>query len=441
MGWPEDECAVLRDSGPGKSGMNDAIELSFFSFVRRDHPFRPLIDQALETLHESECYSRLRDVVGRAATSVHAEIKGVWTADGRWKADRFYWCLQYWDPSKERFPFRAFTIYFISRNGKPEIYEFPRDPYLTTMPALLDPVAETFAGIGRAVKILRYVPLRRVTFLLGASAGQGPVIGKFKRRSKLKDSYDRLSAVYRAVRGSGAEFSVAAPMGIDEERCVFFQELLPGLDLNESMNEGNCGERLRRLGRLHRQMHALDVPGLPQWRFSDYLETLDSDIRWIGFYFPEHEAPLAEVWRRLRRSCPSMDDDNEAFCHGDFVPSQALADGGAWAITDFDMARRGGAVLEIAKVVASLKYDVPPVQRAFERTEGEDDALLASAEEAYLLGYEEEQGRRVDPERLRWFRTCAEIHYVSLMLKKDTFQPTTFERALALVHRLSTQFR
>lgn len=415
-----------------------APQPGFFSFVRPEHPFRSQVDQWLALLRGSEGFARARAIAGKSA--VHAEIKGVPAGEG-WKADRFYWCYQYSDPADAVSPFRAFTVYFNARWERPETYEFPHDPYLPTMEALLEPGANAFGGAVRELKVLRYVPLRRVTFRLGDGGEQGPVIGKFKRRSKLRESYDRLAAVHRAVSGSGADFSVAAALGVDEERCVFFQELLPGRDLSETLDEGNFEPLLARLGKIHRQMHALQVPGLPQWRFGNYLETLEQDVRWIALFLPEREAVVRGVWERLRRCAPRVDDDATAFCHGDFVPSQALDDGGRWSITDFDMARQGGAVLETATLLACLKYHVPLVQGAFESASPAGDALAAAAEEAYLLGYETEQGGPVDRERLLWFRLCAEIQYLALSLKKDTYAPATFDRVMALVERLAARFR
>jgi Ser/Thr protein kinase RdoA (MazF antagonist) len=411
-------------------------EPGFFSFVRPGHPFRPQLEEWLALLRGDERFARARAIPGRSA--VHAEIKGVPDGDG-WKAERFYWCYQYSDPADPVSPFRAFTVYFNAKGGRAEGYEFPRDPYLPTMEALLAPGAPGFGG-ARELRVLRYVPLRRVTFRLGSGGGQGAVIGKFKRRSKLRESYDRLAAVHRAVSAGGLDFSVAAALGLDEERCVFFQELLPGRDLSETLEARNFEARLGRLGRMHRQMHALQVPGLPRWRFPDYLETLEQDLRWIGFFLPAPEAALRGVWERLRRSPPRVDDDTTAFCHGDFVPSQALDDGGRWSITDFDMARQGGAALETAKLLACLKYHVPLVKGAFESASPAGDALAAAAEEAYLRGYEAEQGGPLDRERIAWFRLCAEIHYLALSLKKDTYSPAVFDRVVALVERLAARF-
>jgi hypothetical protein len=417
------------------SGRDD---LNFFSFIGEAHPFFMQVKALRRALRESPLYPELLARKGNAGSAVHAEIKGVETAQGAWRLDRFYWCFQYREPG-DPMPFRSHTLYFRADRGTPLFYDFPEDAYLPSM-------ADWFGDLARGgkhaprVDVLRYVPLRRVTFRVVAP-GAAPIIGKFKRKSKLQESYYRLAAVHQAVQKAGACFRVAAPGFVDEDACVFYQEALPGRDLVETIDRDNYRALLERLGKVHQQMNALDVPQLAQWRFAHYQESLRADIRWISFFFPEHEALLGSIWETLEGNLPDMSDDSAAFCHGDFVPSQALADGERWSITDFDLGRRGGSTLEMAMVIGSLKYHVPLVQQAFERPGGSDEATMSAAEEAYLRGYEQGAGRSVDRARLLWFRVCAEIHYLSLMLKKDTYAADTFDRGLALVRRLAAQLR
>jgi len=73
------------------------------------------------------------------------------------------------------------------------------------------------------------------------------------------------------------------------------------------------------------------------------------------------------------------------------------------------------------------------LQAAFEAG---NETLLDTAEGAYLAAYSRRSGRALDPQRLLWFRLCQEIHYLALSLKKDTWRPQRFDRALALVGRL-----
>jgi thiamine kinase-like enzyme len=408
--------------------------LNFFSFISESHPFFARVESLRRVLRESPRYSELLTRGGEAGSTVHAEIKGVETAQGAWRLDRFYWCFQYREPGGP-VPFRSHTLYFRDDRGTPEFYDFPEDAYLGSMAGWFGHLAQGGEHAPR-VDVLRYVPLRRVTFRI-ATPGAAPVIGKFKRRSKLQESYERLAAVHEAARSAGAGFRVAAPGFLDEEACIFYQEALPGRDLVETVDRTNFEALLERLGKVHQQMNALDVPGLPQWRFANYQATLRGDLRWISFFLPEQGALLDSIWERLERSPPDMSDDTTAFCHGDFVPSQALADGERWAITDFDMSRRGGATLEMAKLIGSFKYHVPLVQQGFERPGGCDEDLMDAAEAAYLRGYERAAGHAIDRARLLWFRISSEIHYLSLMLKKDTYAPETFDRALALVQRLA----
>lgn len=413
--------------------------LNFFSFIREGHPFHSPIGQLRELLRESPQYAVIAERAQSGEATIHAEIKGVPTGAGGWRLERFYWCLQY-EAEDGPLPFRACTVFHSANEGRREVYEFPADPYLTAAGPYFDRLRASSAQAPRQARVLRYVPLRRLTFRLSDAAAEAPaVIGKLKRASKLRESYERLAAVHRGVKQAGTSLVVAAPVQIDEARCVFYQEMLPGRNLADAIDNGNCEASLRRLGAVHCELHGLEVAGLPRWRFADYLQTLRDDIDWIAFFCPEHGPLLRAVGRTLEQRTPEVREEDFVFCHGDFVPSQLLAEAGRWAITDFDLSRRGDACQEMAKVMASFKYHLPVLRESFGIGRDGGASRMAKAEAAYLCGYEEGRGQTVDRERLLWFRTCAEIHYLSLMLKKDLFRPAAFECAMRLVERFGAQ--
>ena len=62
-----------------------------------------------------------------------------------------------------------------------------------------------------------------------------------------------------------------------------------------------------------------------------------------------------------------------------------------------------------------------------------DSAAMCDAEEAYLTGYAQFAGEPIDRKRLRWFRTCAEIHHLALSLKKDAWSAVGFESTVDAV--------
>jgi aminoglycoside phosphotransferase (APT) family kinase protein len=410
---------------------------TMFSFVKEGHSFNPELERLRSFLAErAESGDLAREAEGAVT---HAEIKGVRNGDGSWRLDRFYWCRQYEDPRRTP-PFRARTLLYLARRGQPELYEFPHDSYLTAMAAYFSAGQTCGEPIGD-VKVLRYVPLRRLTFRVTLGSSRRAVIGKFKRPSKLHESYDRLVSIHRSVQAAGVSFAVAAPLGVDEAAAAFYQEFMPGEVLASAVTLENHLALMAHLGTVHGELHQVEVTGVPAWSLCDYCDTLQHDVDWIAFLVPDAEVLLRRVWERLRRCAPEARVDGLRLCHGDFVPSQLLIGGPRTVVTDFDIGHLGDPRLEMGNLLASLKYDVPLFSKAFETTPDAAAGLMRDAESAYLHGYRETARTSVDPRHLLWFRTCAEIHYLSLMLKKDWYRPDLFRRALGVVDSLEYQLR
>ena len=388
------------------------MDVRLFPFIQADHPFAPQVERFRAAVQAGPL-ERLADAEG---TTVHAEIKAVPGPDGGWALDRFYWSLQGRDPAA-RFGFAALTLLYSASTGQLEWHAFPEDPYLPTLAAAL----------GEGDSVLRYVPLRRVT-LRTADA-----IGKVKRRSKLLEGYQRLTSVWRGVASSSVSFDVAAPLGLDEARSVFFQTAQPGQNLAHLLNETNAAALLQRVGAMHRELHELHIRDLPTQDTTGLLDEVQRDVRWIAFCQPDCAALVEATWDLLRRHAPRVDPDAYTVCHGDFVCSQVLVAAERWSVTDFDLAHQGDPYRDIAILLTSLTYDVPVFETG--------QAPIEAADEAYLAGYEARAGQPLDRARLAWHRLAAEIYYLALMLKKDWYQPTAFSRALERFGALGSQLR
>jgi thiamine kinase-like enzyme len=328
------------------------------------------------------------------------------------------------------------TILYSASTGRLAWYEFPDDPKLTT--------AAQFFGAARrrpdatAVdRILRYVPRRRLTFRTSGRDDTGAtIIGKFVRPAEAEPAWDRLVKVSRAVRGSPGPFSTAAPLGVDDRHHVFFQEARPGQPLAGRLEASNVNGLVRRLGAVHRAIHELQVRHVSEWNPAAFVQILREQVKWVAFFTPEQAGLLDGVLTPLLACAPRMDPRDYTFCHGDFRCSQILTDGDRWSVIDFDGSLRADPYLEIAHVLAFLKYDVPWCIRRFE--EGEDH-LLDEVYESYLSGYQERASRELDRRRLLWYRIGCEIHCLARMIRRDLAHPVTFARALRLVRTLSEQ--
>jgi aminoglycoside phosphotransferase (APT) family kinase protein len=388
-----------------------------FGFVRPEHPFAAAVDRMREAIAASPGFAAFEELAGTPDCEVHADLKAEPAADGGWSLQRAYWCLQH-----EAADGQFVSHMVLWREGRDaRLLDFPEDPWLPTLAGHL----EHRRAAGQRIDVLRYVPLRRVTFRERGPAGER--IGKLKRASKLKEAHDLLAAVHAAARASGGALKVAAPTDLDEGACVFYQELLPGTGLTHGLDAASAGARLHRVGQVHHALHTLAVPGIPDWSLAGYLRIIGWDIEWIGVFAPEAAQRLRPVLAWLQASLPAPGP--VVFCHGDFICSQLLLAGDAVAVTDFDSARRGEAYQEIAKLLGSLPDDLPHLRAA--RLAGKPDAAAQrAAEEAYLAGYELAAGAPIDRARLRWFRTCAEIHLLAMTFTKDAWTEDAFARSL-----------
>lgn len=403
-----------------------------FAFVGSAHPFYPVVEQLRAMVRSAPEFQDFPALASTDACDVHAEIKAQRAGDGTWRLQRAYWSLQ--RKLADGQSFRADTAYFKDSDGCCSQHALTSDPYLTTAAAYLARNAE--------VDVLRYVPLRRLTFRARAGAGfPATCVGKLKRQTKIGESYARLAAVHAAAKAASASFAVAAPLNFDAGNCVFYQQALAGHGYTGDIDTANLAERMRQLGEVHAELHELPVAGLPSWNLGEYWAMIRADVEWISLFRPDCAALLQGLLPAMERAAPHSPASGHVFCHGDFVASQLLIDGQRLAITDFDAARRGDACQEIAKLLASLKYDVPLLRAPFYAGAPIDRPPLEAAEAAYLSGYAAVSPRRIDRDRLRWFRICAEIHYLALALRKDAYHAAAFECAVAYVEASARQLQ
>lgn len=391
-----------------------------FPFVGPGHPFFDRVERFRDTIAAEP---RVAALAG-GATTIHAEIKAVPGPEG-WCFDRFYWSLQ---GRGDDGAFQALTLSWAAKSGETSWYEFPEDSYLGTMTAY-------FARHPAGLRVLRYVPLRRLTFFALDAEGR-PAIGKFKRASRFRQAWQLLGTVAQAADAAAPGFRVSRPLALDEARCLYFQSLLPGGDLADTLAPANCRPLLEKVGALLAELHRMPVPAAPAADPQAPLETLRRDVAWIGFMQPGLAPWLGATLAAMERVAPRVLGREPAFCHGDFVCSQILAAEEGWSVTDFDLCHRGDPCRDLAILLASLPYDVPMLRQAARRGGEGDAALLGAAADACIAGYAARAGHEFDAQRLAWSRIAAEIYYLGLMLKKDQFSQSVAEHRLRTIRSL-----
>ena len=397
---------MLSDPAPPRSTYPAAVHET------ATEPVFPAVEPA------SAVYPRLLELRAAVAADpellaggeVRAELLPRRRASGEVVVRRFYWSARRFDPELP-LGFAARTLYTHEKRPGQRTYDFPDEP---VMDWLVDPAGPLRShGTWARVEMLRYIPLRRVTFRLHGAAGlPSPVIAKTKRESSLRRAARVLVATRRAVdRAGDLGFVVPRPVGLDLSRRLLYLEQLPGQALSTVLDQLDEDDALRRVGRIQRELHELVVTGAATRTCADWLTAAEVAAEQVALLAPSTAEQLADVTSELTARCPA--DDELAFCQGDFVPSQILCGPSRWAVLDLDDGHYADPHAEVAALYAALprELSVPEGPRA--------ESLRA----AYLDGYLRRAGKDLEPARWRWFLTIATLRYLARRLVKGRAQP------------------
>lgn len=379
----------------------------FFPGVEEDAVVRPLL---MKLATEAEIQPS-----DGADAHVHTELRVRRGRDGGAGLMRFYWSRQVTDRNAP-WGFAARTIYCDKRDPTPRVHEFPSEPALTMLTDENGPLRDD--GLPRNAQVLRYIPLRRVTFRLRDGAGLPPsVIAKAKRPSGLERAVTAFRAAHLAAarRGAGA-LSVPRLLGHDSHRGVLYLEELPGQALDVALHRLDVAEAMQRLGESHRDLQELEVEGnLPRKGTADWLADAQHAATQIGLFVPSLAAAAEAVHDTLVRTAP--DDGRLLYCQGDFLPGQILCDEARWSIIDLDDSRYADPLSDVAALYAALP-----------REHGVPSDRLEEAQQTYLDSYARRSGEPIDQDRWRWFLSLTRL---TLLAKRLVKGRATLEEATA----------
>jgi hypothetical protein len=349
---------------------------------------------------------------------LRAEVLPRRRADGSVELRRAYWSARRPDPSSAT-GLTARTLYLDGVTGHEQTYDFPDDPVMHWVAG--EAGALRGHGDDARVEVLRYIPLRRVTFRLTGAVGlPRRVIAKTKSESGLTRAERALTAAHAAALGSGAEFGVPAPIGLDLPRRLLYLQELPGRPLDTQLDVLGLDTAMARLGELHHGVHALGVPGVGTWTAVDWLAAAVGAASQVGMLVPSVVPELEGVCARLAATVP--DDGDLAFCQGDFVPGQVLCDPDRWSVLDLDDGHLADPYSEVASLYTALERELPvPADR------------VQHARDTYVAAYTARAGAALDPARWTWFRTVAELRYLARRCIKGRAEPGEAARVLATV--------
>jgi aminoglycoside phosphotransferase len=343
-------------------------------------------------------------------TEVQAELRPRRGRSGDVRVGRFYWSARRADPAAAM-GFTARTLYYDPKVGIARTYDFPDEP-------LMDWLAQDDGplfchGDEASVQILRYIPLRRVTFLVRDAAGlPARVIAKTKKESGLLRASRALVAAHQAAAHAGAgSLTVPRPVRLDTRRRLLYLEELPGRPLDEVLSQVGAAEGMNRLGTLHRRLQELPVRGLGVRRgTADWLSAADVAATQVGLLLPSAASQTEALYGALLRTAPN--DGELLFCQGDFVPSQILCHSTGWSVIDLDDGHYADPLAEVAALYTALPRELGLVAGPAEL-----------ARETYLDAYLRQSGQRLDTDRWQWFIAVAELLHLARRVIKGRTVP------------------
>ena len=343
-------------------------------------------------------------------TILRAELRPGRKAGGAVELRRFYWSIQRADPAAAT-GFRARTLHYDRRLGASRTCDFPDEPLMEWLTQDDGPLL--CHGDGAAVQILRYIPLRRVTFLVRDAPGlPARVIAKTKGEAGLLRATRALVATHQAAARAGAgKLAVPRPVRLDTRRRLLYLEELPGRSLDEALSQIGVAEGMSRLGTLHRQLQELPVRGLRVRRgANDWLRTAGMAATQVGLLVPSVASRAQALYDELVGAAPG--DGELLFCQGDFVPSQILCHSSGWSVVDLDDGHYGDPLAEVASLFTALPQEL-----------GLTGGTAELAQQTYLDAYLRQSCQPLDTDRWRWLLAVAQLLHLARRAIKGRAAP------------------
>jgi aminoglycoside phosphotransferase len=374
----------------------------FFRAVEPGAPVTTLLDRLRPAVSaEIERYA------GADAT-VHAELRTGRGVDGAVELRRFYWSTQHPDPASP-WGFAARTLYCQEDAAGLQVHEFPSEPALPWLADADGPLRR--AGRAERVDVLRYIPLRRLTYRLHDGAGLPErVIAKSKRTGGLNRAAVAFLAVNQAAGRRSAAPRVPRLLRLEPPRHALYLEELPGRPLHLAITGLDITDAMLHLGGLHRSLQELEVKGLPVRGAATWLEEARVAVDRIGLFVPSAAGRAAAVLDDLTRTAP--DDDRLMFCQGDFLPGQILCHESGWSVIDLDDSRYADPLSDVAAMYVGMAREL-----------GLPDAEAEHARRTYLEAYLARAGETVDRKRWRWYLTVLQLNELGKRLIKGRVGP------------------
>jgi aminoglycoside phosphotransferase (APT) family kinase protein len=344
-----------------------------------------------------------------SSSAVHMSFSTGRRNDGSHRLRHFNWSAQAYEGSN----FSARTLKFYRKDGGPQWFDFPGDADLTTLPAVMEALPP--------IKILRYIPLRRLTYAAQDQYGRNIVV-KVKRPERIAEAARLLREIEEVSGRQETGFAVPAFLGWTPALSSMTQTFCEGDSLQDCASE--LGEReLQGLGASLYGLHCMRVSGLSERQPQEAFETASGIAEWLAGIYEPCAPEMAIVRELLSRYTPAIADP--VFCHGDLNASQMLFANGRWTFLDFDAAHQDNLCADIAKLAVKLHYDPPKLC---------DPERLRALMDAIITGYERASGTSLPRQPLNFHMACMELHNLQQMIMKGRFDAATFANGVGRLH-------
>ena len=384
----------------------------FFPAIEQGSEVRPLLERFRPAV-EAEI-ERHAD----AAATVHAEVRADRAPDGTVWLRRLYWSTQHHDPAAP-YGFAARTLHWAGEGGADlQLHEFPHDPALTWLDHDDGPLRR--GGEVERVHVLRYIPLRRLTFRLHDAAGLPTrVIVKAKGTGGLNRAAVALLAVNRAAERR-PQVRVPALLRLEPPRHALYLEELPGEPLDRAASGLDLTDAMERLGTLHRDLQTLQPKGFSRRGAADWLEESQQAAEQVAVLAPSVAGRARALHERLERTAP--DEVAPMFCQGDFLPGQVLCHPDGWSVIDFDDSHYADPLSEVAGMYVGMARELHlPAEH------------VELARRTYLEAYAARAGESIDRDRWRWFLLLLQLTQLGKRLTKGRIAEGETESTLDLL--------
>jgi aminoglycoside phosphotransferase (APT) family kinase protein len=315
------------------------------------------------------------------------------------------------------------------------VHVAPLDPTYPGLVPMSDPAhVRSVLGYPRPPRItaLRYRPGQRHVLRYQPDTGAvGPTLFAKLYPDERGVRYRRSASAMADLLADGPDGVAARPDAyLTAERALVFAEVAgSALSRRLGRTDATTARGLWQGGAVLRRIHDADprpFGPLPERSTADEVDEVARASAAIAHLSVETGAVVADVLARTREVLDALPQEDAALTHGDFKTDHLLVGARSLTLIDFDKCAVADPALDIAKLLADLRWWLAG-----------DPAALAAAQERFLAGYGSSA-----PARQARARALEPLFMVKLAARRvQVHQPRWSDRTAGLVEHADRLLR